>query len=134
MSAIITRAFLVVHPKVPGVSSVVAVAVVAVVARPLPAAGRSTSAAVALSRVPRAHIILGCLRNSASMSAGSVNITAFFRARQGRCLYDFPLIRTVSRRCHADALLLLGVETASVRCCDLRWKLLLSLLLPLPPP
>jgi len=34
------------------------------------------------------------------MSAGTVNITVMFRARQGRCLYDFPFIRTVYGRTH----------------------------------
>jgi hypothetical protein len=44
--------------------------------------------------VSRRQAALGfARRESASMSAGPVNITVLFRVRQGSCLYDFPFIR-----------------------------------------
>ena len=95
MTAVIARILFVVDAEVAGVPPVV------VIAGSLPAAGRSAAPRVVrAAQAPRRHVILGRPRNSASMSAGPVNITALLIARQGRCLYDFPLIRANSRRCH----------------------------------
>lgn len=76
----VVSVLLVVDTELAGVSSAVAL-----IAGSLGAAGGFAPPAIR-------GVLLGGMRCSGSMSAGSVNIAVFLGARQERCLYDFALV------------------------------------------